>query len=144
MFQRGAPTIGIGRATVELPPGVFLQATVDGGETLARLVLFRTLRESKTAIDLFCGVGPFALRMAEFARVVAADSDEAAITALTKAAPAPGLKPVAAQARIFPKTLNRAGTQGRRTGLRSSASGCGSTGTGNSEEQGACRCRRVV
>ena len=98
VFQRGAPTIRIGRATVELPPGAFLQATVDGEETLARMVLSH-IAGVKTAIDLFCGVGPFALRMAEFARVVAADSDEAAIAALTKAAPAPGLKPVAAQAR---------------------------------------------
>jgi 23S rRNA (uracil1939-C5)-methyltransferase len=98
VYQRSAPTIRIGRAVVELPPGAFLQATAEGEETLARLVISH-LSGAKAAIDLFCGVGPFALRIAEFARVSAADSDEVAVAALTKAAPAPGLKPVAAQAR---------------------------------------------
>jgi 23S rRNA (uracil1939-C5)-methyltransferase len=98
IYQRSAPTICIGRAVVELPPGAFLQATVKGEETLARLVISH-LSGAKTAFDLFCGVGPFALRIAEFARVTAADDDEVAIAALTKAAPAQGLKPVAAQAR---------------------------------------------
>jgi 23S rRNA (uracil1939-C5)-methyltransferase len=98
VYQRNAPTIRIGRAVVELPPGAFLQATVEGEETLARLAISH-LSGAKTVTDLFCGVGPFALRIAEFARVVAADNDDVAIAALTKAAPAPGLKPVAAQAR---------------------------------------------
>jgi 23S rRNA (uracil1939-C5)-methyltransferase len=96
--QRAAPTIKIGRATVELPAGAFLQATVAGEETLAHLVLAHAAG-AKTAIDLFCGVGPFALRLAEFARVTAADSDADAVAALSKAAPASGLKPVAAQTR---------------------------------------------
>jgi len=98
VVQSNTPTIRIGRAGVELPAGVFLQATVAGEETLSRLALSH-LSGAKSVIDLFCGVGPFALRIAEFARVTAADSDEAAIAALKKAAPAHGLKPIAAQAR---------------------------------------------
>src|SRR5437868_14682569 len=49
----------------------------------------------KRIADLFCGIGTFALRMAEFAAVSAFDLDERALSALAKAAcPAP-LRPVA-------------------------------------------------
>jgi 23S rRNA (uracil1939-C5)-methyltransferase len=96
--QRAAPSIRIGRTSVELPPGAFLQATAAGEAALAHQVSAH-VAGAKTVIDLFCGVGPFALRIAEFARVIAADSDAAAIAALTKAAPASGLKPIAAQYR---------------------------------------------
>jgi 23S rRNA (uracil1939-C5)-methyltransferase len=97
--QRAAPVIRIGRTTVTLPPGAFLQATVLGEETLARLVL-EYAGAAKAAADLFAGVGPFALRLAERARVIAADSDEGAIDALRRAASgASGLKPVTAERR---------------------------------------------
>jgi 23S rRNA (uracil1939-C5)-methyltransferase len=50
--------------------------------------------------DLFAGVGPFALRLAERARVIAADNDEGALAALRRAAAGTrGLKPVEAQRR---------------------------------------------
>ena len=75
----------MGRATVTLPPGAFLQATAAGEETLARLVAAH-VGEARTVADLFCGVGPFALRLAERAKVTAADADEAAIAALRAAA----------------------------------------------------------
>lgn len=96
--QRAAPTIAMGRATVALPPGAFLQATTAGEATLARLVAGH-IGDAKAVVDLFCGVGPFALRLAERARVTAIDTDAAAIAALARAAPAPGLKPVTAQVR---------------------------------------------
>jgi 23S rRNA (uracil1939-C5)-methyltransferase len=57
------------------------------------------LGKAKTVADLFCGIGPFALRIAEFARVLAADSDAGAVAALTRAAGAPGLRPIAASQR---------------------------------------------
>ena len=97
--QRAAPTVRMGRATVALPPGAFLQATTLGEETLARLVLEHVGR-AKAVADLFAGVGPFALRLAERARVIAADSEEGAIDALRRAAAATsGLKPIAAERR---------------------------------------------
>ena len=96
--QRVAPTVAIGRATVTLPPGAFLQATAAGEETLARLVAAH-VGDAKTVVDLFAGVGPFALRLAERAKVIAADNDEGAIAALRTAAKAPGLKPVTAERR---------------------------------------------
>jgi 23S rRNA (uracil1939-C5)-methyltransferase len=45
--------------------------------------------------DLFCGIGPFALRLAARARVTAVDNDPPAVEALRRAAgKTPGLKPV--------------------------------------------------
>jgi 23S rRNA (uracil1939-C5)-methyltransferase len=104
--QRAVPTIRIGRAQVELPPGSFLQATAAGEAALARLVEAYCM-EAKAIADLFAGVGPFALRLAERARVVAIDSDKDAIAALARAAAATqGLKPIDAQARdLFRRPL---------------------------------------
>ena len=97
--QARAPTLRIGPAIVRLPPGAFLQATEEGEAVLSRLVLSACAGANHVA-DLFCGVGPFALRLAERARVFAADDDEAAVAALTRAAAsATGLKPVEAEAR---------------------------------------------
>ena len=97
--QHSAPTVTIGRARVALPPGSFLQATVASETALAGLVQAHT-EGSKSMADLFCGVGPFALRLAERGRVTAADIDEGAIAALKQAAAmTQGLKPIDAQAR---------------------------------------------
>jgi len=97
--QRAAPTVRIGRATVALPPGAFLQATALGEETLARLVLGH-VGNAQAVADLFAGIGPFALRLAERARVIAADSDAGAIEALRRAGAATsGLKPLTAERR---------------------------------------------
>ncbi|MDE2376632.1 methyltransferase [Bradyrhizobium sp.] len=105
VLQRAAPSLRMGGAEVVLPPGSFLQATVAGEETLAALVQERIGR-AKEIVDLFCGVGPFALRLAEKARVAAFDSDAGAIAALAKAAHAPGLKPIKAEARdLFRRPL---------------------------------------
>ena len=89
----------MGRARVALPPGAFLQATAAGEAELARLVV-EHCGTAKTVADLFAGVGPFALRLAERARVTAADSDADAIAALTRAAQmTQGLKPIDAVTR---------------------------------------------
>ena len=92
--QQRAPTLRIGRATVALPAASFLQATAAGEATLARLVQAHC-DGAGTVADLFCGVGPFALRLAERARVTAADNDADAIASLQRAAAgAQGLKPI--------------------------------------------------
>ncbi len=104
--QRAAPSLATGRARIALPPGAFLQATARGEEVLASLVREHAAGAGEIA-DLFCGCGPFALRLAETARVFAADSDAPAVAALQKAAMATtGLKPVEAQARdLFRRPL---------------------------------------
>lgn len=106
VLMRSPPTIEIGSARVTLPPGSFLQATVAGEETLAALVAAHCKR-AKHIADLFCGVGPFTLRLAAKARVSAFDSDAGAVTALAKAATsASGLKPIKAEARdLFRRPL---------------------------------------
>ena len=97
--QRTQPLLRVGRADVPLPPGAFLQATAEGEETLARLVTEHA-GKSRHVADLFTGIGTFALRLAEGARVAASDSEPAAIKALQQAAgKASGLKPIDAQAR---------------------------------------------
>jgi 23S rRNA (uracil1939-C5)-methyltransferase len=97
--QRAVPVVRMGRAAVALPPGVFLQATSEGEAALARLVAGHA-GPARNIADLFCGLGPFALRLAERVRVTAADADSAAIAALGAAAKAtPGLKPVATAVR---------------------------------------------
>ncbi|MGJ4901099.1 class I SAM-dependent RNA methyltransferase [Bradyrhizobium sp. HKCCYLS2058] len=105
VLMRNAPVVTMGTAQVTLPPGSFLQATVQGEETLAQLVMERTGKARHVA-DLFCGVGPFALRLATRARVTAMDNDAGAIAALQKAAGTPGLKPIKAEARdLFRRPL---------------------------------------
>lgn len=101
-----APTLRMGKATVQLPPAVFLQATAEGEAALARLVLAACAGAAYIA-DLFAGVGPFALRLAERARVVAVDDDEAALSALKRAAASTvGLKPVEIERRdLFRRPL---------------------------------------
>ena len=99
IFQLAPPTLAVGRAQVDLPVGSFLQATAAAEETLARLVL-AGVGKTKTVTDLFCGIGPFTLRLAERARVRAYDSDRPAIEALGKAVRfTQGLKPIAATVR---------------------------------------------
>jgi 23S rRNA (uracil1939-C5)-methyltransferase len=106
VLMRTPPTIAIGAARVMLPPGSFLQATLAGEEALAELVAAHCARARHIA-DLFCGVGPFALRLAAKARVSAFDNDTAAIAALQKAAMStPGLKPIKAAVRdLFRRPL---------------------------------------
>jgi 23S rRNA (uracil1939-C5)-methyltransferase len=93
------PFVQMGKAQVLLPPQSFLQATGKGEETLAQLVC-DSLASAKSVADLFCGLGPFALRLAEKARVTAIDSDKlAAVSLHTALRNAQGLKPVTAEAR---------------------------------------------
>ena len=104
--QLRAPTVRVGKATVHLPPAAFLQATAEGEAVLARLVIAACAGAANIA-DLFAGIGPFALRLAETAQVFAADDDEVALAALKRAATtAPGLKPVATETRdLFRRPL---------------------------------------
>ncbi|HMK69639.1 MAG TPA: RNA methyltransferase [Xanthobacteraceae bacterium] len=100
------PTLRMGKASVPLPPAAFLQATAAGEAALARLVLGFCDSAARVA-DLFAGVGPFTLRLAERARIVAVDVDDAALAALKRAAASTsGLKPVEIERRdLFRRPL---------------------------------------
>jgi 23S rRNA (uracil1939-C5)-methyltransferase len=106
VLMRTPPVIAIGAARVTLPPGSFLQATAAGEETLAAQVIGHCGR-AKHIADLFCGVGPFALRLAARSRVSAFDGDAGAVEALHKAAASTsGLKPIKTEARdLFRRPL---------------------------------------
>lgn len=99
VIESRPPAIRMGKAVVELPIASFLQATAMAEATLAKLVL-DGVGSAKSVADLFCGLGPFTLRLAERAKVFAADADKPAILALQKAVRhTQGLKPVTAVTR---------------------------------------------
>lgn len=99
VLQAQPPIVEMGKARVEIPMSSFLQATALAEQVLADYVL-EAVGKSKTVADLFCGVGPFALRLAEQRPVAAFDSDKAAIAALDKARRhAKGIREVTAKAR---------------------------------------------
>jgi 23S rRNA (uracil1939-C5)-methyltransferase len=102
MISRRTPMLVMGKAMVAPSPGVFLQATEAGEEALAARVCAHVAGARRIA-DLFSGVGTFALRMAEFATVDAFDLEEAALSALAKAARVKGLRPVS----VAPRDLFR-------------------------------------
>ncbi|WP_235935531.1 methyltransferase [Devosia aurantiaca] len=106
--QRQQLSVSMGKAEVDLPIGSFLQATAEAEQVLADYVT-SAIGKSKTVADLFCGIGPFALRLAEKAQVLAADSDKAATAALSKATRfAKGLKAITAKPRdLFRDPLTR-------------------------------------
>jgi 23S rRNA (uracil1939-C5)-methyltransferase len=99
VIESRPPTVRMGKALVEIPIASFLQATAEAEATLARLVL-EGVGNAKSVADLFCGMGPFSLRLAERAKIYAADADRPAIAALQKAVKhTQGLKPVTAASR---------------------------------------------
>jgi 23S rRNA (uracil1939-C5)-methyltransferase len=102
VISRRTPMLAMGKAMVAPPPGVFLQATESGEEALAARVCAHVAGARRIA-DLFSGVGTFALRIAEFATVDAFDHEEAALSALAKAARVKGLRQVA----VSPRDLFR-------------------------------------
>ncbi len=99
VYQARQPMVTIGRARVALPAGAFLQATAEAEAAMAAFAAQAVSGAGRVA-DLYCGVGTFALRLAETAQVHAADSSAAAIAALGSAiGTAPGLKTITAEAR---------------------------------------------
>ncbi|HVY51971.1 MAG TPA: methyltransferase [Devosia sp.] len=99
VIETRPPAVRMGKAVVEIPLASFLQATAEAEAALARLVI-DGIGPARSIADLFCGLGPFALRLAERAKVHAFDADRAAIAALARAVNhTQGLKPVTAIAR---------------------------------------------
>lgn len=93
------PFVTMGPSLVPVPVSSFLQATAEAENILAGLVV-EAVKSRKKIADLFCGVGPFALRLAQFAPVFAADSDVPALAALDAARRnTKGLKPITAERR---------------------------------------------
>ncbi len=99
LYQARAPVVQVGRASVAPPPGAFLQA-VPAAEAAMGAFVVDALSGAARVADLYCGVGAFALRLAETAAVAAFDISEPAVRALAAAhGRTPGLKPLTAEAR---------------------------------------------
>lgn len=99
-------SVRIGAAEVVAPPGAFLQATEAGEWLLAEKVL-AAVGKSKRVLDLFAGVGTFALRLAEKATVHAVETDAKALAALDRGwREAKGLRSVTCETRdLFRRPL---------------------------------------
>ncbi|WP_174275084.1 class I SAM-dependent RNA methyltransferase [Sphingomonas bacterium] len=78
-------TVTLGDVAVALPPGAFLQATQDGEQALVDAVR-EAVGGAEAVLDLFAGLGTFALPLAAGARVYAAEGARDAVLALKGAA----------------------------------------------------------
>ncbi|OYU37978.1 MAG: RNA methyltransferase [Pseudorhodobacter sp. PARRP1] len=103
---RTSPMQRFGRALVSPPPGAFLQATIEGEGALLRSVAL-AIGSAKKVVDLFAGVGTFALPLAERAEVHAVEGEAKMTAALEKAAHnTEGLKRVTVETRdLFRRPL---------------------------------------
>jgi len=106
ILQSAPPAMTWGPASVEIPAGVFLQATREAEATMLAHVS-EDLSKAKKVADLFSGCGAFSLPLAKAHAVSAYDSEADAITALGNALRATqGLKPALAERRdLFRRPL---------------------------------------
>ena len=81
------PKIEFGDISVALPPGAFLQASIEGEAILIDCVS-RIAAQSRKVADLFCGSGTFAGALSRNRFVAAFDVDRASVDALDLAAKA--------------------------------------------------------
>lgn len=84
LAQRRPPMLRMGRATLEPPPGAFLQATAEGEAALVAAVR-GIVGGARRIADLFAGCGTFALPLSEGAEIHAAEADAPALAALDRA-----------------------------------------------------------
>jgi 23S rRNA (uracil1939-C5)-methyltransferase len=104
LLQARRPTLTFDGVAVEPPPGAFVQAAAEAESEMIRLVTAATAGAKRVA-DLFCGIGTFSLPMARLARVLALDSREDAVAALSAAARrTQGRKPIEVRVRDLFRT----------------------------------------
>lgn len=88
------PFLTFGTIEVPIPPGAFIQAVGAAETEMARLVV-DGIGKAKKVADLFSGVGAFTFPIAARAKVLAGDSDKAAVAALAEGVrKGTGIKPV--------------------------------------------------
>lgn len=99
LVELAKPVVLFGRTSVTLPPGAFLQPTLEGERLLQEAVVSR-LGGARKVVDLFCGVGTFTIRVAETASVHAVDYDYDVLAALDDGARSTQkLKPITTERR---------------------------------------------
>lgn len=106
IVQRAPPVQQIGDAFVHPPPGAFLQATAEGAEALTAAVLEATAGAQRV-LDLFSGIGTFALPLTARAQVHGVEGEAAMVDAMRDAwRQTPGLKALTVEARdLFRRPL---------------------------------------
>jgi 23S rRNA (uracil1939-C5)-methyltransferase len=82
---RRTPRIRIGDASVAFPPGNFLQPSIEGEAVLTAFVRSALDGIRGPIVDLFAGLGTFAIPASAFGPVSAYDADGGAIATLQKA-----------------------------------------------------------
>lgn len=99
LFLSEEPFVTMGVARVPLPVESFLQATAEG-EALLKAKVLEGAKGAKSVLDLFAGLGTFAIPLAAHARVHAVEANAGALAALAEAVRhASGLKPVTMERR---------------------------------------------
>jgi len=93
------PALVVAGTPVVPPPGGFVQAVAEAEAALAAIVT-EAVGTARRVMDLYAGIGTFALRLARTATVHAVEGDAAALAALEAARKAArGLKPVTTERR---------------------------------------------
>jgi 23S rRNA (uracil1939-C5)-methyltransferase len=70
---------------VPLPPGSFIQPSIEGEAALTRLILEGLAGTAGPIVDLFCGIGTFTLPASTLGPITAYDGDRHAVAALKSA-----------------------------------------------------------
>ncbi|MEO1680654.1 MAG: class I SAM-dependent RNA methyltransferase [Pseudomonadota bacterium] len=104
--QSERPLVDLDGIRVPLPPGAFLQATRHG-EACLRAAIVEAVSGARHIVDLFSGIGTFALPLAKRATVHAVEGERDMTDALLAGRnSAQGLRPVTAEARdLFRRPL---------------------------------------
>jgi len=91
LWEPDGVTVNLSGVEVPLPPGAFLQATLDGEQALVGAAV-EWLKGVSPVADLFAGLGTFAFALAKAgSKVLAAEADQAAFLACKSAAGRSGL-----------------------------------------------------
>ena len=106
LLERRVPAVSLGRAAVAPPPGAFLQATADG-EAALQACVSEAVADAARVVDLFSGMGTFALPLAQAAEVHAVEGERMMLAALDRAwRRAQGLRQLTTEARdLFRRPL---------------------------------------
>ncbi len=98
VVENAKPIARFGNAEVAVPPGGFLQAVEQAEDHMARMVCAH-LKKTKRIVDLFCGSGTFALRLAQFAKVHGVEKEARPLDALKSVAGDASRNPVTTEIR---------------------------------------------